>query len=409
MTQSTQKKLVVLITVSGPDAPGITSELTRILAQSGGAILDIGQSVILGLLSLSILFEMEPEEAKNNSTLKDLLFKAKELGLKLDFQAIEEPQLKKLALTEKSNHYAISLIGEKITAQALSRVAAILAVFGINIDRMRRMSEGEFGAVELQVSSGREVSRHELKKDLLLIARECQVDVAFQEEGLFRRAKRLIAFDMDSTLIQNEVIDELAREYGVYDEVSGITKEAMGGNMDFNESLKRRCSLLKGFPIERFEKVISQIKLTPGADDLIHVLKHLGYKVALISGGFTFMSDRLKTQLGIDYAYANTLEIQDGTLTGGVIPPIVNAQRKADLLDLIAQQERISLDQVIAVGDGANDLLMLEKAGLGIAFNAKAVVSEKAHLSINQKNLRSILYLLGISSRELRGISSLKK
>ena len=206
---------------------------------------------------------------------------------------------------------------------------------------------------------------------------------------------------MDSTLIQGEVIDELAREKGVFDEVAAITHEAMNGRMDFNESLRQRVGKLKGLNQANLDQVLSRIELTAGAEDLIGVLKKLGYKIALISGGFTFVAHPLKVRLGLDHVYANQLEVQNGTLTGKTIPPIVNAQRKADLLDEIARKENIALDQVIAIGDGANDLLMLEKAGLGIAFNAKKSVREKADLSISQKNLRSILYLLGLSEKDL--------
>ena len=206
---------------------------------------------------------------------------------------------------------------------------------------------------------------------------------------------------MDSTLIQSEVIDELARFKGVYDQVAAITHEAMNGKMDYDESLRQRVRMLKGMPLSDLEKVFQKVELTPGATDLIGILKKLGYKIALISGGFTYVAEKLKQQLGIDFVYANSLEIRDQALTGNVIPPIVNAQRKADLLDVIAQQERIELDQVIAIGDGANDILMLEKAGLGIAFNAKPKVRERADLALSQKNLRSILYLLGLSERDL--------
>jgi phosphoserine phosphatase len=251
------------------------------------------------------------------------------------------------------------------------------------------------------ISSPNVLDVPELRKNLLTISKNHPVDVALQAEGLFRRAKRLVVLDMDSTLIQSEVIDELAREKGVFDQVSAITHQAMLGKMNFTESLRLRCQTLKGLQGPDLEKVYQRIQLMPGAENLIQILKKLGYKIAVISGGFTFVAERLKQRLGLDYAYANNLILKDGILTGEVLPPIIDAQRKADLLDVIAQQEKIVLDQVIAVGDGANDLLMLEKAGLGIAFNAKPVVREKADLAINQKNMKSILYLLGLSEREV--------
>ena len=391
----------VLVTVSGPDAPGITSELTSVLALGDIQIVDIGQSVIMGLLSLSILFELS-EQSSQKLVIRDLNLKANALGLKLDSQIILPERLKHQEhLQKKDHHYVVTLLGDRISARALHKVATHFANHKLNIDQIERLSEEVFSAVELRVSSAEFQEKNVLKKDLLSIARECGIDVALQTEGLFRRTKRLVAFDMDSTLIQNEVIDELARQKGVYDEVARITRDAMGGRMDFDESLRRRVEKVQGLALSDLEEVFKRIKLTPGAEELILVLKKLGYRTALISGGFTFVAERLKAQLGIDYCHANTLEIADGKLTGKVIPPIINAQRKADLLTQICQTENIPLDQAVAVGDGANDLLMLEKAGLGIAFNAKPLVSERADLAVSQKNLRTILYLLGISGRDL--------
>lgn len=401
MTQTSPRSLrsLVLVTVSGKDTPGITSELTGVLAESQVSILDIGQAVIHGMLSLSILFELEGDT--HHAPLKDLLFKAAELGMKLEFQLLDGAQLSTGHLAPKAYRYALTLISERITAQALHQVTRVLAKYRVNIDVIERLSEGEFSCVEMLVSSAEALDRRALKTELLNIARQLGVDIALQAEGLYRRSKRLVVFDMDSTLIQNEVIDEFARERGVFDQVSAITHEAMKGQLPFDESLKRRVAMLKGLTHDEIERVFARIEVTPGASDLIAVLKKLGYKVALISGGFSCIADRLKSRLGIDYAYANTLEMDHGVATGHVLPPIVNAQRKADLLDVIAQQEHIHLDQVIAIGDGANDLLMLEKAGLGIAFNAKPMVNERADLALNQKSLRSILYLLGISGRDL--------
>lgn len=395
---------VVLVTVSGQDAPGITSELTGVLARSGVTILDIGQAVIHGWLSLSILFEMHPLEEDDKTTIKDILFKATEMGLKLEFQVFNEKQARQRHFSSRPNRYAITLLAENVSARALHEVTAVLARHELNIEIIERLSEGEFSCVEIVVSSSSAPNDHDIKKQLLEIARQQGVDIALQAEGLFRRAKRLVVFDMDSTLIQNEVIDEFARTRGVFDEVAAITHEAMQGGMEFRESLVRRVAKLEGLTDTDVDKAFKNIKLTHGAAELIRVLKRLGYKVALISGGFMSIAERLKRELGIDYAYANQLEFKGGKCTGRVIPPIVDAQRKADLLDVIAQQEGIQLDQVIAVGDGANDLPMLERAGLGIAFNAKPVVREKADMALNQKNLASILYLLGISGRDIKQV-----
>jgi phosphoserine phosphatase len=392
----------VLITVSGPDAPGITSELTSILAIGQARILDIGQAVIHGLLSLTILFETPPEQFKDKTTIKDLLFKANEMGMRLDFQIVDLDTFQETARKSRSQRYAVTLIGDPLSSKALHRVTHALASAQINIDSIQRLSETTFRAIELQTSSENPIDVREVNKTLFSIAREEQIDVALQAEGLFRRAKRLVVMDVDSTLIENEVIDEFAREMGTFDQVAAITHEAMAGNLPFDESLRRRCEMLRGLTREHIQKVYGRIEVTKGARELIRVLRTLGYKIAIISGGFTDITDRLKAELKIDYAYANQLEFDStGKCTGRVIPPIVNAQRKADLLDVIAQQEQISLDQVIAIGDGANDLLMLEKAGLGIAFSAKPVVSERADLALSKRNLRSVFYLLGLSSRQV--------
>ncbi len=392
---------MILVTVSGPDGPGITSELTGMLAKSGTTILDIGQAVIHNLLSLSFLIELDPIHETSKQPLKDLLFKATEMGLKLDYQVFTPDQLKSNdRLGKKSFRYALTLIADKISAQALHDVSQTLAKYKVNIDSIERLSEDQFSCVEIIASSTASLDRNQLKTDLLVIAKENGVDIALQNEGLFRRSKRMIVLDLDSTLIQSEVIDEFAREKGVYGEVSAITERAMQGELDYNDALQQRCNKLKGLTQDEIDRVYKKIELTPGAQELIQILKKLGYKVAVISGGFSCIADRIKSKLGLDFAYSNQLEMSDGKATGKVLTPIVNAQRKADLLDVLAQQEGIHLDQVIAVGDGANDLLMLQKAGLGIAFNAKSVVKEKAHMSLNQKNLRSILYLLGISGRD---------
>lgn len=392
---------MILMKLSGKDSPGITSEITQILAFHQVKVLDIGQAVIQQLLSLSLLFEINPKTCDLELMKAALLSKTLELGLKLEFQTIDSDSYSKNNSSRILKHYALTLLADPVSARALHEVTKILADLKVNIDFIKRLSEKSFSCVEMGISSYDLLDELTLRKDLLLISKSYEVDVALQAEGLYRRAKRLVVLDMDSTLIQSEVIDELAQEKGVYAEVSAITHSAMMGNINFTESLLLRCQALKGLNGADLERVYNRIQLSPGADTLIHILKKLGYKIAVISGGFTFVAEKLKQKLGLDYAYANTLEIQNGILTGRVLPPIIDAQRKADLLDVIAQQEKIELDQVIAVGDGANDLLMLEKAGLGIAFNAKLIVREKADLALSQKNMKSILYLLGLSEREV--------
>ncbi len=391
---------VWLVTLSGNDVPGITSEVTGILARHDVEILDLSQAVIQKLLSLSFLFQTRSSHHDENQVIQDLVEKASELKLRVEYKKMGTSSLGGHS-DRPAHHYAVTLIAESVGAQALHEVTQVLARYDLNIDVIKKLSENQFGCVEMLVSGSVGVDERSLRKDLLSIAKDQGVDIALQTEGLYRRAKRLVVLDMDSTLIQGEVIDELAREKGVFEQVASITHQAMQGEMDFDESLRLRCALLKGLSSADLLRVYEKIEITPGAQDLIRVLKRLGYKTAVISGGFTFVADRLKERLGIDFAYANTLEIQNNCVTGRVLPPIVNAQRKADLLEVIAQQEQIVLDQVIAIGDGANDLLMLEKAGLGIAFNAKPLVREKADLSFSQKNMRSILYLLGLSARDV--------
>jgi phosphoserine phosphatase len=399
----------ILITVSGKDAPGITSEMTRLLAESDCEVLDIGQAVLHGLLSLSILFK--PAGTPASGVLRELEATAKNLGLQLHARTlpVSSPSEEGTdALAARRQPYAVTLIAERISASVLHEVTTLLVRHRLNIDAIQRLSERELSCVELSVSfpgetaaAGAPLDPIALRRELLDLSARGQVDIGFQAEGLYRRAKRLVVFDMDSTLIQNEVIDEFARERGVYERVAAITEEAMRGRLDFQESLTRRVRELQGLTLNEIENVAARLQLTPGAEELVRILKRLGYKTAIISGGFSVIADRFKARLGMDYAYANSLEMKDGAATGRVLPPIVDAQRKADLLEVIVQQEKIHLDQVIAVGDGANDLLMLDRAGLGIAFNAKPLVREKADLSLSQKSLQSILYLLGIPGRDL--------
>ena len=393
---------LVLITVSGQDAPGITSELTGILAGAEARIQDIGQAVIHGLLSLSILFDVPDVSGaaagSPPAVLKDLLFKSVQLGLKLEYKLLPQARTP----LPPAHRYAITLLADQIPATALHQVTHTLAQSRFNIDLIQRLSEDEFSCVEMIVATQDQREEPELKKKLLAIAREQGVDIALQREGLFRRSKRLVVFDLDSTLIQCEVIDEFAREMGVFEQVAAITDEAMNGKLDFNESLRRRVEKLRGLTPGQIQSVYDRIRLTPGAESLIQTLKKLGYQTAIISGGFTTIAEKLGARLGIDRVFANQLEFgADGTATGRVIPPVVNAQRKADLLEQLARELNLNPEQVIAIGDGANDLLMLERAGLGIAFNAKPIVREKAGTSINSKGLDAILHLLGISKKDL--------
>lgn len=392
----------VLITVTGRDVPGITSALTEILNREGVRLLDIEQATTHGLLSLSLVIQFTNASGEDAQILKDLLFKAKELGVDLDFRVIEG----ETKLRSSKHQFAITLMSDDLSARHLAAISAVLAKRHVNIDSISKLNEGGLGCVELITYTNSQIDIGALKDDLLKVAsRFPGLDIAVQRENLYRRAKRLVVMDMDSTVITVEVIDEMAKLHGVGEQVKHITEQAMQGHLDFDDSLKQRVSLLKGMTEGDLKKVAETIPLTPGADVLVRTLKRLGYKIALISGGFSYFGERLKEKLGLHYVYTNVLEIVDGKLTGRVTGPIVNAQRKADLLELIAQQEGVTTDSVIAIGDGANDILMLKKAGLGIAFNAKKKTREAASAAINQNSLASILYLLGITDKDIEEVT----
>ena len=306
--------------------------------------------------------------------------------------------------TPPGGRYVITAIAPVLGPQHLHAIASTLAAEGANIEKIGRLSDETLASVEIhaRLPAGRD--EDVLKKSLLAVATNAGFDVSLQRESLYRRSKRLVVMDMDSTLIRIEVIDELARAAGVGPEVSKITERAMQGEMDYDESLRQRVLLLKGLDVAVLDKIASDLPLTDGAETLVRVLKRLGYSIAVISGGFSRAAEALKRRLDLDYAYSNNLEVVGGKLTGRVVGPIVNAQRKAELLETIAQAEGVLLDQVIAVGDGANDALMLDRAGLGIAFHAKPKLREAADTSITSSGLDAILYLLGISARELQEV-----
>jgi phosphoserine phosphatase len=391
----------LLITAKGEDAPGITAALTRALADSGTRILDIEQVVIHNLLTLSILIELKEEE--KNPLLKDLLFQSKKLNIDIDFRLVPEEET--VSSQHSSNTYVITCLGDDIPTKVISKVTTCLYEKGTNIEKISKLAWGKLNCLEIIAGSKSPIPLKELTGYFVPISHESGVDIAVQKENLFRKAKRLVVMDMDSTLIQVEVIDELAACAGIGDKVSAITERAMNGEIDFCQSLRERVALLEGLDEKALDEVYRSLPLTSGAESLIKILKRLGYKTAVISGGFDYFTDRLKEHLGLDYAFSNRLEIKDGKLTGRVIGDIVDGLRKAAILEEIAKEEGFLLDQVIAIGDGANDLPMLGKAGLGIAFNAKKTVREAANYSISQKSLDSILYLLGINEKELKELT----
>jgi phosphoserine phosphatase len=397
----------VLIHFSGRDKPGLTTSLTAILAEYDACVLDIGQAVVHETLALGLLIEVP--EGRSFLPLKDALTsKSAELELHVRFTPITRQALEHWISAQGKDRFIITVLGRTITALDLSRVSAIIAAHGLNVDRIERLSgrlslavhtPNANACVELRVS-GLAKSEAVMRAEFLATAHELRIDIAFQRESIFRRNRRLFAFDMDSTLIQGEVIDELAKMAGVADEVVKITESAMRGEIEFKESFRRRVSLLRGLSESRVTELIGSIPLVDGAEQLIVTLKSLGYKTAILSGGFTFFAKYLQSRLGIDYIFANELEIVDGAVTGTVTSEIVDGARKAELLREIARLENISLEQVVAVGDGANDLPMLDIAGMGIAFRAKPLVRQSADHAVSFLGLDSLLYLVGVRDRD---------
>jgi phosphoserine phosphatase len=404
----TKQKEIILLNISGEDKPGVTATLTEILAQHKVNILDIGQAVIHEDLGLGILMEV-PEKSESSPILKDLLFKAYEMGLNIKFTPIAENKYNEWVEHQGKERFIITLLSRKLTAEQLSKVTRLISDQGLNIDVISRLS----GRIPLSNGKGHPKSVAEfsvrgtprdlekMKTAFIDISGETGVDIAFQEDNIFRRNRRLVCFDMDSTLIQAEVIDELARKAGKYEEVSSITEAAMRGEIDFNESFKKRIALLKGLDESVMKEVAETLPLTEGAERLFHTLKKYGYRTAILSGGFTYFGNFLKAKLNIDYVFANELEVHNGQLTGKHVGEIINGEKKAELLKLIAFKEDIHLEQVIAVGDGSNDLPMLRLAGLGIAFHAKPKVKASARHAISTIGLDAILYLLGFRDREI--------
>ncbi|MCP3164826.1 phosphoserine phosphatase SerB [Myxococcus qinghaiensis] len=388
----------VLVTVTGKDHPGITARLTGLLADAGAELLDVEQVVVQGRLTLCLLVRL----ADARGIPSALLFAARELGVDLDFQAVESPD-SSATVTPAPARYVVTAVGRALGARELHALSSHLAGQGANLERIVRLTHTHLGSVELHVTLPASVEPEALKRSLLALSmRDNTFDVALQRESLFRRSKRMVVMDMDSTLIRIEVIDELARAHGVGEQVSRITERAMHGEMDYDESLRQRVALLAGLDVAVLHQLAANLPLTEGAETLVRVLRRLGFRTAVISGGFSVAAEALKARLGIDHAYSNVLEEEGGKLTGRTVGPIVNARRKAELLEQLAKQEGILLEQVIAVGDGANDLLMLERAGLGIAFRAKPRLREAADTSISAGDLDAILYLLGLTHRELQ-------
>lgn len=400
-------KEIVLINITGPDRPGLTAAITGILARAEVNILDIGQAVIHDTLSFGILVEMVGEEGMAD-VLKDVLFRGYELDQQVRFTPVSAEEYNRWVTGQGKPRHIVTLLARRVTAEHIAQVSEITARYGLNIDHIDRLSgripeglpadQGK-GCIEFSVR-GEPADPSQLRAEFLTIAQQLNVDIAFQQDSVFRRNRRLVVFDMDSTLIDAEVIDELAKAAGVGAQVSEITERAMRGELDFKASFRERMALLKGLPVSVLEEIGASLRLTEGAETLISQLRRLGYKTAILSGGFSYFAEQLQQRLGIDYVYANALPVKEGLVTGEVLEPIVDGQRKADLLRELAEREGISLEQTIAVGDGANDLPMLSIAGLGVAFRAKPLVKQSAKQAISTLGLDGILYLLGFRDRD---------
>lgn len=408
MNENTRKEEQILIEITGKDRPGLTASVMEILASRDAKILDIGQADIHSTLSLGILIRID--EQNSGQVMKELLFKATELGVNIGFSPVTDDEYENWVNRQGKNRYILTVIGRTLSAKQIEAATKVIAEQGLNIDSILRLS-GRMSIMHPQRNvraciqfslRGTPNDRKAMQEQLMHISSEMEIDFSFQKDDMYRRMRRLICFDMDSTLIQTECIDELAERAGVGAEVKAITESAMRGEIDFKESFKRRVALLKGLDASVMEDIAQNMPITEGVDRLMSVLKRCGYKIAILSGGFTYFGEFLQRKYGIDYVYANELEIdEDGRLTGRYLGEIVDGNRKAELLKLIAQVEKVNLAQTIAVGDGANDLQMLGEAGLGIAFHAKPRVVANAKQSINTIGLDGVLYFLGFKDSYL--------
>lgn len=398
----------ILVSVTGQDRPGLTASVMEILARYDAQILDIGQADIHSTLSLGILIRIS--EQNSGHVMKDLLFKATELRVNINFSPISVEDYEAWVERQGKKRYILTIIGRSLSAKQVEAATKIIAAHGLNIDSILRLSgrrsvkrESKHVRACIEFSlRGTPIDQARMQEELMRMSTELGIDFSFQKDDMYRRMRRLICLDMDSTIIQTECIDELAMRAGVGDQVKAITARAMRGEIDFKESFRERVALLKGLDVSVMRDIAEHLPITEGAERLMSVLKRCGYKIAILSGGFTYFGEYLQRKFGIDYVYANELEIdEDGKLTGNYVGPIVDGQRKAELLKLIAQVEKVNLAQTIAVGDGANDLPMISEAGLGIAFHAKPRVAANARQSINTIGLDGILYFLGFKDSYL--------
>ena len=390
-----EKRDFVMVTVSGQDQPGITAAFTRILVENHVEVVDIEQASLQDFLGLSFLLDMSGARQSKDSVLKDLLFEASRFRLSLNFRLFTEKEVK---ARNSKNLFVLTYFGD---TRALAEISAILAEEDANIEMISNLTRHCASCVELTIDVNGVRSLAHLKERVLAKSHELNIDLALQKMEAYRKNKRLVFFDMDSTLIDMEIIDEMARSAGVFKEVSRITEKARRGDLDFEEAIVQRVALLKGLKLEEMEKIRNEMILSEGAEELVATLKRLGYKAGVVSGGFDYFAEFLRERLGLDFSFANHLEIKNGALTGRITGKIVDGAYKAKIVNLVSSEEGVFLDQTVAIGDGANDGLMLGQAGLGIAYNAKKKLERAANVSLGRDRLKNILYILGITEGEI--------
>lgn len=401
---------IILINIAGKDRKGVNSRFTSVLSQYNVNVLDIGQSVIHEHISLGILVEI-PDDRNFSSIFKDVLFEGHKMGLSIEIKPVDHHRYEKWVMAQGKERRIITLLGKKLTALQIAKVTSVIAENNLNIESITRLTgrvslkNHELAPTRASIQlcvSGRPVNIMSMRGEFMQLSQETGIDISFHIDNIYSKNRKLVVFDMDSTLIQAEVIDELAKIAGVGDEVAKITESAMRGEIDFKESFRKRVALLKGLKEKDLAHIAETLPLSEGVELVTKTLKGLGYKLGILSGGFTFVGNYLKEKLGFDYVYANKLVIKDGIVTGEVTGEIIDGEKKAVLLKSLAAKENISIEQTIAVGDGANDLPMISIAGLGVAYNAKPVVRAKANTAISCVGLDGLLYLIGMHDREIR-------
>lgn len=395
-------KNLLMVTISGPDRPGIMGTLTRVLLDHDVEVVDIEQASLQNMLGLYFLLDLRRSDESKDSVIKDLLFEASKLKLNLHFQLFSPNEVQAVS---QRNLFVLTHFGG---TQALAELSKILGEENANIETMTSLTHHGATSIEMVINVNDVPGLNRLKERIMLRSRELGIDLALQKMEAYRKNKRLIFFDMDSTLVDMEVIDELASRAGVYREVARITEKAMRGDFDFEESLRQRVALLKGLKEADLRDVRDHMRLSEGVEDLATTLKWLGYRLGVVTGGFDYFSEYIKDKLGFDFAHANRLEIKEGALTGKIIGDVVDAAGKARIVNQTACDHGILLDQTVVVGDGANDSLMLGQAGLAIAYNAKKALDRVANVSLGKTRMTHIYHLLGISEEDITEALSCK-